>query len=100
MPLDTVHTIVELPRTTSDVGEMLLNSHKQEKAANRNVFLKIVWYFACQGLPLCSHNDAESFSSFMQKRRDPALANGWKEKVIHVNIVVQRYKMRSWRSCP
>ena len=42
MPLDTVHTIVELPRTTSDVGEMLSNSHKQEKAANWNVFLKIV----------------------------------------------------------
>ena len=71
--LDAVHAVVELPRTTGDVGKMLSNSHKQEKAANRNVFLKIVdniRYFTRQGLPLCSHNDAESnFSQLFQPQK-------------------------------
>jgi len=47
--------IVSLPEQVRDVGELLSEAHREEKATNRMMPLKIlqcIWFLARQGLPL------------------------------------------------
>ena len=50
-----VEMVYTVPRTTPDVGELLLTAHASEKECNRKYLLKVaqtVRYLARQGLPL------------------------------------------------
>lgn len=63
-----VESIGVLPMTTRDVGELLCDEHKKEKAENRAMLLKIlsnIWFLCRQGLPLRGHGDG-SDSNFIQ----------------------------------
>lgn len=47
--------IVSLPEQVRDVGKLLSEAHREEKATNRMMLLKIlqcIWFLARQGLPL------------------------------------------------
>ena len=58
---EAVESLVLLPsQIQGNVGEMCDHSHREEKKANRKMFmlnLKIIRFLAHQGLPLRGHND-------------------------------------------
>jgi hypothetical protein len=63
-----VERLFTLPSTTKDVAESLSQTHEDDKAESRRVFLKIlsnIKFLARQGLPLRGDGD-ESNSNFMQ----------------------------------
>ena len=100
--LDAMHTIMELPRTTGDVGEMLSNSHKHEKAANQNVFLKIVdniRYFACQGSHFAATTMQKASPASCKNDEILAALVKWLERKGD-KYCSPEIQMRSWRSYP
>ena len=63
-----VDVMITIPSTTRDIGEQLSQIHRQEKATNRRMFLKIlssIRYLARQGLALRSDGD-EQDGNFLQ----------------------------------
>jgi hypothetical protein len=63
-----VERILTLPATTRDVGELLSRMHTQEKAQNRQCFLKILSnlrFLARQGCAIRGHGD-ETDANFHQ----------------------------------
>lgn len=71
---DAVLVMTVLPATTPDVGEVLSRAHAEEKAENRQAFLKIlenVKFLCRQGLPFRGHNDAEgNFIQLLDLRKN------------------------------
>lgn len=60
---EAIEAVITLPKTTSDVGELLSTAHREEKVAARdilNIILSSVRYLARQGLALRGDADAES----------------------------------------
>ena len=60
--------LVIMPRTTMDIGEMLLSTYSEQKKANREHLLEViqnVWFLARQGLPLRGDGKEED-SNFVQ----------------------------------
>ena len=60
---EAVEAMITLPKTTSDVGELLSKAHKEEKELARDMLRSIlssVRYLARQGLALRGDDDAES----------------------------------------
>ena len=58
-----------LPKQVSDIGEMLSKKYSDQKAANREVFLRILQnlrFLTRQGLVLRGTHDEEVHSNFMQ----------------------------------
>jgi hypothetical protein len=52
---EAIEAVVTLPKQVHDVGELLSKAHKEEKAMNRRMLLKIlhcIRFLARQGLPL------------------------------------------------
>ena len=78
---DAVDTIITIPSTTKDVGELLYKEHAKEKEINRRMFIKIVTsikFLAKQGISLHGDGDKE-YGNFIQLLRlraddDPDLA--------------------------
>ena len=64
---DALLKLVVLPKTTPDVGELMSRSHAEDKAANRQCFLKLLSnmrFLARQALPMRGHE--EDNSNFIQ----------------------------------
>ena len=60
---EAVEAMITLPKTTSDVGELLSKAHKEEKELARDMLRSIlssVRYLARQGLTLRCDDDAVS----------------------------------------
>ena len=58
-----------LPKQVSDIGEMLSKKHSDQKAANEEVFLRILQnlrFLTRQGLALRGTHGEEVHSNFMQ----------------------------------
>lgn len=66
--LSAVELVITLPRTATDVGEMLSSAHSKQKKANREYLLKVIQsvrFLARQGLPLRGDGKEED-SNFIQ----------------------------------
>ena len=81
-----VDVMITIPSTTKDIGEQLSQIHRQEKATNRRMFLKIlssIRYLARQGLALRGDGD-EQDGNFLQllklKGDDPVMIDWLKRK--------------------
>lgn len=82
-----VDVMITIPSTTRDVGEQLSQIHRQEKATNRRMFLKIlssIRYLAQQGLALRGDGD-EQDGNFLQLLKlkgedDPTMIDWLKRK--------------------
>ena len=64
---DAVRVIVDLPRTTHNIGESLSTAHMKKKEESRKMLLKIILnlkFLGRQGIVLCGHEEEES--NFMQ----------------------------------
>ena len=59
--------VITIPSTTRDIGEQLSQIHRQEKATNRRMFLKIlssIQYLARRGLALRDDGDEQDGNCF------------------------------------
>ena len=82
-----VDVMITIPSTMRDIGEQLSQIHREEKATNRKMFLKIlssIRYLARQGLALRGDGD-EQDGTFLQLLKlkgedDPAMINWLKRK--------------------
>ena len=66
---EATEALVVLPKHVSDVGEVLDKQHKEEKATNRRILLKIlqnIKFLSRQGLPLRHNSLGEIDSNFTQ----------------------------------
>ena len=83
--IEAVEAMIILPKTTSDVGELLSSSHKSEKQEARDI-LKIiissVRFLARQGLALRGHDEANSNLVQLLRLRaeDNPLLGKWLER--------------------
>ncbi|XP_065903857.1 zinc finger MYM-type protein 1-like [Dysidea avara] len=83
---EAIEVMVTLPATVKDIGELSSQSHANQKAKNRQLFLQILSslkFLARQGLPLRGDKD-EKDGNFMQvlklkSENNPAIAD-WLER--------------------
>jgi len=83
---EAVESVITLPRTTRDIGELMSSNHKRDKETAREmlqIILSTVRFLARQGLALRgSNNDAESNLIQLLKLRaeDHPLLTRWMER--------------------
>ena len=84
---ETNEAINLLPKQVSDIGEMLSKKHSDQKAANKEVFLRILQnlrFLTRQGLALRGTHGEEVYSNFMQlfylRGEDCLLIESWLSK--------------------
>ena len=67
---ETNEAITLLPKQVGNIGEMLSKKHSDQKAANKEVFLRILQnlrFLTRQGLALRGNHGEEVHSNFMQQ---------------------------------
>ena len=90
------NTINLLPKQVGDIGEMLSKKHSDQKAANRDMFLRIhqnlKFLSIRQGLALRSTHGEEVHSKFMQlfylRDEDCPLIESWLSKKTNNQLAI------------
>ena len=94
---EVTQALVLLPQQVRDIGEVLSNEHRQEKAMNRNMFMMILQtlsFLARQGLAIRGHGDENSnfHQLLLLRSTDCQDIIDWLKKRA-INIQVMRFRM-------